>query len=315
MFKNAGLGFSLSTFDAQAALGFVIAQTAYIEPLVYQTVYPDIQYPSLIPVDSSAPEWIKTITFYSGDRMGVADWINANSDDIPMVGTEMTKFESSVYEAGIGYGFGYAEIRHAQMLGMNLDTTYAAAARRASEEFIDNALIIGDARKGMQGFINHSAITPANAPTGGWGAATEDQIFADINAGLIGSGTATLWSAMCDTIVMSYEKLAFLAGKRIGNTAETLLSYIQKNNVYTATTGKALLIRGMRGLTTRGVSSTQRMIIYRRSPEVLKAHIPMPLRFLPVFQAGPLRWEVPGVFRLGGLDIRQPALVRYLDAI
>ena len=41
----------MNTFDAQAALGFVIAQTAHIEQSVYQMKYADIQYPGLIPVD------------------------------------------------------------------------------------------------------------------------------------------------------------------------------------------------------------------------------------------------------------------------
>lgn len=57
------------------------------------------------------------------------------------------------------------------------------------------------------------------------------------------------------------------------------------------------------------------MIAYRKDPQVLKAHIPMPHRFLPVYQDGPLHWVVPGVFRLGGLDIRRPKEVRYIDGI
>ncbi|MGC3519534.1 major capsid family protein [Pseudomonas aeruginosa] len=28
-----------------------------------------------------------------------------------------------------------------------------------------------------------------------------------------------------------------------------------------------------------------------------------------------MRWEVPGIFRLGGVDIRRPAEVRYTDGI
>ncbi|HHG5668033.1 TPA: hypothetical protein ACPWPV_003028 [Pseudomonas aeruginosa] len=34
--------------DAQAALGFVVSQTTYIERQVNEIVYPDIQYPQLI---------------------------------------------------------------------------------------------------------------------------------------------------------------------------------------------------------------------------------------------------------------------------
>jgi hypothetical protein len=48
---------------------------------------------------------------------------------------------------------------------------------------------------------------------------------------------------------------------------------------------------------------------------VLKMHIPMPHRFLPVWQTGPMFYEVPGIFRLGGLEIRRPKAVRYVDGI
>lgn len=40
--------------DAQQALGFVVSQTSYIEQQVVAIQYPDIQYPELIPVDTSA---------------------------------------------------------------------------------------------------------------------------------------------------------------------------------------------------------------------------------------------------------------------
>jgi hypothetical protein len=41
----------------------------------------------------------------------------------------------------------------------------------------------------------------------------------------------------------------------------------------------------------------------------------MPHRFLPVYQDGPLNWKVPGVFRTGGLDVRRPTEMRYMDNI
>ena len=75
------------------------------------------------------------------------------------------------------------------------------------------------------------------------------------------------------------------------------------------------MIRAMRGLEAAGASADARMVAYRRDPSVLKLHIPMPHRFLPVYQDGPLNYVVAGVFRLGGLDIRRPAEVRYVDGI
>ena len=66
---------------------------------------------------------------------------------------------------------------------------------------------------------------------------------------------------------------------------------------------------------TAGVGGTTRLVAYRKDPEVLKLHMPMPHRFLPAWQSGPLRWDIPGVMRLGGLDVRLPKEVVYLDGI
>jgi len=303
-------------FDAQAALGFIESQTSHIERQVNETVYGDIQYPKLIPVDTSAHPMAQTVTFYSSDKFGKADWINGNSDDVPLAGTERTQFQTAVYTAGIGYGFGWEEVEHAQMLGINLKADDAAAARRAYEEMVDRVALSGDATKGMLGLKNYTGIDTANAVTGLWdGATTSDQILADINSILLATASATLYSSLADTLLLPPNKLNTIATKRLGDTTMTVLQFIRENNTYTAMTGKPLTIMAMRGLETAGAGSTHRMIAYRRDPQVLKMHIPMPHKFMGVFQKGPLRWEVPGVFRLGGLDIRRPAEVRYRDNI
>jgi len=302
--------------DAQAALGFVTSQTSYIERQVNEIVYPDIQYPQLVPVDTSANPWAKTVTYYSADKYGKADWINGNADDIPMAGTEMAKNETAVYTAGIGYGYGLEEISQAQMLGMNLPNMDAQAARRAYEEMVDRVAIYGDSSKGFYGLINAPTVTAGTAVTGNWDTATPAQILADINAELIGQYNATLNTAMADTLLLPYNRWLLLTTRMVSDLAtETLFSWITRNNAYTAATGQALTIRAVRGLDTAGAGGTARMVAYRRDPSGVKIHIPMPHRFLPVYQAGPIRYEVPGIFRLGGVDVRQPMLFSYTDGI
>ncbi|SDQ71955.1 hypothetical protein SAMN04490192_2881 [Pseudomonas lundensis] len=305
----------IKLLDAQAALGFVASQTTYIERQVNQIVYGDIQYAELIPVDNSAPEWIKSVTYYSGDKFGKADWINGNSDDIPRAGSERSKLETSVFTAGIGYGYGLEEISQAQMLGIQLQADDAAAARRAYEEMVDNVALRGDARKGFQGLISNSAVTAITVPTGNWATATPQQMIADINATLMPSYAGTQYTSIADTLLLPFEKLQQLAQTVMPNTTMTVLQFVMQSNIYTQTTGRPLMIRGIYGLLTAGAAGSARMVGYRRDPSVLKLHIPMPHRFLPVYQAGPLRWEVPGIFRLGGLDIRLPQSVKYGDGI
>ena len=305
----------IKLLDAQAALGFVASQTTYIERQVNQIVYGDIQYAELIPVDNSAPEWIKSVTYYSGDKFGKADWINGNSDDIPRAGSERSKLETSVFTAGIGYGYGLEEISQAQMLGIQLQADEAAAARRAYEEMVDNVALRGDARKGFQGLISNSAVAAITVPTGNWATATPQQMIADINATLMPSYAGTQYTSIADTLLLPFEKLQQLAQTVMPNTTMTVLQFVMQSNIYTQTTGRPLMIRGIYGLLTAGGAGSARMVGYRRDPSVLKLHIPMPHRFLPVYQAGPLRWEVPGIFRLGGLDIRLPQSVKYGDGI
>jgi hypothetical protein len=300
----------------QANLGFVESQTAYVEAGVYRTRFPGIRYPGLIPVDYSAPEWIKTITYYSMDITGKADWLGDRASDIPVVGTRLAQDETAIQMAGIGYDYGLEEVNQAQMLGMNLSGEKASAARLIYERTVDNIAFTGDTEKGWKGLYNSAAVTAIGATTGDWDTATEDEILADVNELLSGIYTATNEIAMADTLIMPSLKLQKIASMRLGdgNGAMTVLQFLQTANVYTAETGNSLTIRGARGLNAAGAGSTARMVAYRRSPEVLKQHIPMRHRFLPVQIQG-LTFKVPGIFRLGPLDIRLPSEVRYSDGI
>lgn len=304
-------------FDVQAAYGFVVSQTSYIETTVNQTVYPDIQYPDLIPVDTSAHPFAKTVTYYSADKWGAAGWINGNSDDIPLAGTERAKHETTVHMAGIGYSYGYEEINHAQMLGINLQNEDAMAARRAYEEMVDRVSFQGDTAKNFQGLINNSGVTASAVGNGSWdgGVTTPDQMLADINALILGTATDTAYTSIANTLLLPNAKLSTLARTRLGDTSMTILDFLRQNNTYTGITSQPLTIRGVRGLDTAGAGATARMVAYRRDPQVLKLHLPMPHRFLPVYQDGPLNYVVPGVFRMGGLDIRRPKEIRYGDGI
>ncbi|TPL06678.1 major capsid family protein [Mesorhizobium sp. B2-4-11] len=312
------------TQDAQqVAMSFLIRQASLIEPTVYAIRYQDIQYPSLVPVDTSAPEWIQSVTYFSMDAVGQAQWFNGNAHDVPKVEMTREKFETTVSMAAIGYGYNLEELGTAQLLGMNLSADKASAARRVAEEKIENVAFIGDTGKGFTGLVNSSTPTATTAPADGTGSATTfasktpDQILRDINGQLTGIFTGTLGAEIADTLLLPYSVLLDLSTRRIDAVNQTtILEWIERNNIYTRTTGGQLLIRGVFGfLDTAGASGTKRMVAYRRSPEVLKFHMPMPFRFLPAWQTGPIKFDVPGIFRLGGVDIRRPKAIRYLDGI
>lgn len=308
--------------DAQANLGFVVSQTSHIEAGVYATKYPELDYASIIPVDTSAGEWSKTVTYYSSDRAGRARWINGNGKDIPVVNMNRTKHETGVETAGIGYDYGFEEVNQARMLGIALESEGAAAASRASEEMIYETLLNGDTGKSMEGLFNYTGVPTVTVAADGtgsstlWADKTPDQILRDVNDLVAGVHSATNTVEMADTLLLPFERFNTIASKRLTDTDTTILAFLRANNVYTAQTNQPLNIRGLRGLTnpTGGSPASARMIAYRRAMDVLKAHLPMPHRFLPVQVEG-LQFTIPGVFRFGGLDIRLPKAVRYGDGI
>lgn len=313
------------TADAvQQALGFLNSQLSYIEQQVNETVYPEIQYSSLIPVDTSANEWAKSITYYSQNKTGAAGWFHGYAKDGHVADVERSSNEVGVYMADIGYRWTVEELGTAALIpGMNLSTDRANAARRAYEEFMDALALRGNAEKNLKGLMNYPGITVVDAAAVGtpgdqhsiWANKDADQIMADVNALLTGQYVDTLQVELADTLLMPIEATTLLASKRIPDTDSTIWDFLMTKNVYTAQTGRPLTMRGVRGLESAGTGGSGRLVAYRRDPAVLKLHVPMTHRFLPVWQTGPLVFDVPGIFRTAGLEIRRPGAVRYLDGI
>lgn len=306
--------------DAQVALGFVRSQTSYIETQVAEIQYPDIQYSRLIPVDTSANDWAKSVTYYSTNKVGRAGWFHAQAKDLHYADVERSQFEVEIEMADIGYRYNLEEIGQAMMIpGTNLTAERAAAATRAYEEFVDNVALRGSDEKNFSGLINYPGVPRvfASEESGHtiWNGKSADGMLTDINNALSGVMLGSLNVEMADTVLLPFEALNIAGVKRIPDTAITVLDFIQTKNVYTLTTGRPLTIMGVRGLETAGEDGSGRMVAYRRDPQVLKMHIPMTHRFLPVFQSAPLVFDIPGIFRLGGVDVRRPQAVRYVDGI
>lgn len=153
----------------QANLGFAIQQTAHIEAGVYRYKYPDLDYASIVPVDTSANPFAKTVTYFSMDGVGKAGWINGNSKDINRVDISIDRDETTVHMAGIGYGWGFEEVAQAAMLGVSLPAEGAFYANRAYQEMAYRITFEGDAAKGFEGFFNYTGVPAAAVASDGTG--------------------------------------------------------------------------------------------------------------------------------------------------
>lgn len=313
------LGFS----DAeQRVWNFFLSQVARIEAEVYEIQYPDIRYQELVPVDTAGDPWMQSVVYFSSDRIGQAQWFNAGAQDVPLVQQTRNQFATSVQMAAVGYGFNEEELAIATRLGTNLQGDKAATCRRAAEEFIDRVALFGDTSVGFTGLFNSPGVTTSTAPADGTGSATTfasktpTQILRDVNTALTGMWVGSSGIELADTLLLPQAVYSDLVTRARNDTSDTtIMQFLDQANIFRSQTGRALTVRGVWGLNTAGAGGTGRMIAYRRDPAVVKFHMPMPFQFRQPWRKGPLMFEVPGIFRLGGVDVKRPSAIRYVDGV
>lgn len=317
-------------FNDQQALAFVQGQAYKINQRVYEARYPDYDFARLIYVDTSGPEWSPGVITYTSDMTGQAQWQAGGAKDVPLADVSQDRVLKSHHLAAIGYEWNIEEVNTAlNMPGASLPDRRARAARLAYQKFMYDLTVKGNAEKGLTGLINYTGVTATNAPADGtagstlWvdangvGQKTPAQIVRDINLALMGVYLGTNEIELADTLLLPFEAYNYIASTPYSaTTTETILSFVQRTNLYTQQTGQALTIRTIGALST-GASggTTGRLVAYRNSEEYVKLHLPMPHRFLNVYQSGALQWQVPGIFRTGGVEVLATKAIRFIDGV
>lgn len=316
--------------DAQA-LAFVQAQAFKVNQTVYEARFPDWDFGRLVFVDTSGPAWSPGVLTYTSDLTGKADWQSGAAKDIPLADVGQNMETSTFHLAAIGYQYNIEEVNTAIQVGASLPVRRARAAKLAYTKFMFDLTISGSTAKGKTGLINSTAVTPVAATADGTSSArhwiandgtvtkTATQILRDVNQALTGTNVATNTVEYADTLLMPVEAYNLIASTPFNALgADTILSWLLRTNVYTLATGRPLTIRAMpqlRTASTQTVVGGGRLVAYKNDENFVKLNLPMPHQFLPVYQDGPLNWQIPGIFRTGGLEFMTTATFYYLDGI
>lgn len=316
-----------------AALSWVQGQAYRVNATVYEARYPNWDYPRLIYVDTTGPEWSPGVITYTSDISGKAKFQSGYAKDVPMADVSQSQQLQTFHLAAIGYQWNIEEINTTlNLAGASLPDRRARAARMAAEKFLFDTTLAGQPEKGLTGLINQSGVitlVPAADGTGGvpyWvnaagtGTKTPAQIVRDINRMIMGISIDTYGIVLADTLLLPEEAYNYIAATPYSaTTMETILSFVLRTNLYTLQTGQQLTIRTVRELstaaTTSPVAGDGRAVAYNNDPAYVKLHLPMPFRFLGVYQDGPLNWTVPGIFRTGGVELLTTAGMRYMDGV
>lgn len=325
----------MKTFDAspQAQLGFLLGQLTYVEQEVLRQPYPEIKYPSILTVDTSAPDYVESIAFKVLDYKGEPAPIGDVSHDFPLAEIATKVGGVDVVQAGLGYTYTQIEVGKAQQMastvGFGGAINYLAekpiATRTLTEQWLDRVAFVGDARwpsLATGGLLKYPGVPVVATGTllgganktiaailaaGGETAANEILTLLN-NAILRVYGTQTNSIFRPTHILLPLIEYGLLTTFRIPNTSETLVSYLERVLMIT--------IEPILQAATAGAGGGNRMMVYTKNAQFAKFHLPMPFMLnAPIPSHGGLRFEAAGVVRTAGTELRVPMSHLYVDGI
>ena len=299
------------TYDAATGLAFLIGQLSYIEQKLYEVKYKNITYDKVIPLSNEAGEWATSITYFFMNGTAIAEFVGTKSLNVPIaeIGTE--KVEVPVELGATGYEYSDEELRQAQYLSRPLPQLKANGSRRAYEELCQKTAMFGDVAHGLPGFLNNANVTAAAVVNPGAGTEfvnkTPDQILFDINRLMGGIYVDSLQVERADTLLIPTAQWDYIATTpRSIHSDTSILKWLIANSPYLSGEDSLMPLPELAGA---GAGSTDMMMAYSKDPDKVIMHIPMPLRFTEPQRKG-RGYEIPGEFKIGGVEFRYPASAR-----
>lgn len=303
-------------YDEATGLGFLESQLSFIETKLYEKQYKAITYAKIIPVSTAAGEWATSITYYYMDGRAIATLVGTKSLNVPIAEISTSQVEVPVELGATGYEYSDEELRQAIHLGRPLPQLKANTARRAYEELVQEIGMTGDVKHALPGFLNNENVTATTVVNPGDGTEfinkTPTQILYDINLLMGGVFTDTLQIERTDTLLLPTAQWNYISmTARSEADGITILKWLVANSQYLSSEADIIPTPELTGA---GAGGTDRMMAYTKDIDKVVFHIPMPLRFTQPQRKG-RGFEIPGEFKVGGVEFRFPGSARYADGI
>lgn len=298
-------------FDDKYA-AFLEQQLQDVEAKMYRVQYPDLRARKFIPLKSDVSEAAETFAYWVWDVFGEAIWAANYANGIPTQAVRGEKIVGKVEGILSGYAYSTQDLRAAAKGGMPLETELASAAMAAIERKVDRTAAFGDAARGFLGFANHPNPTLLSA-TASWAnpATAADVILGDLMRLAKRMRTDTVEIFSPDTILLptdAYDSLATRLMNSSNPTGDTILSTFVKTNPWVKS------VESWPRLSTASAAGAGRAICYKKSADIVALCIPMePLQHEP--QKEGLNYKVPVESRFGGVLVRQPKAIVYMDGV
>ena len=292
--------------DAQTQI-FFEEELRAIEREVEQIDFPEMLGRTLFPVDFNYPAGTSTITYYTVEKVGMAQWLANGADDLPRATIKRTRNSSDVRTMAISYGWTLDDIEAAQMAGIPLDRDEAEAAKEAISRFENNVIWNGDADYNINGILDNTNIPTAVVTADGVAGATTfasktpARIVRDIGLLLSTIRINTKNIEKGNTILMPIGQYELIVRTPFNDfTSTTILQFV-------LATHPGLQIFSVLEMDSaeNSIYGNDIMMAYDRNPRKVKLVIPVDFEQRPV-QVKNFQFEIPTREKFGGAIVKKP---------
>lgn len=302
-------------FDSvDAASVFFARELDHIKAKSYDVQYPELTALNVFPITHEADPGAETVTYYTYDKSGLAKIIDNYSTDLPRADVTGQPSTAQVRSIGTSYGYSVQEMRASRMAGKSLDSRKGEAARYQNDNTVNKLAWAGDSEHGILGVLSTGQNIPlytlpnnADGTSTAWKDKTPDEILADVNGMAAQVSRTTKNVERPDTLCIPADAYMDISTRRLGDTGETVLSWILSKSPYIKNIVPASELNHDSSETNPYASSNNSGVafLFKNDENKLSLEIPMPY-MQHQLQVKNLETVIPCESRCAGVIVYYP---------
>lgn len=290
-------------------------QLRQIEDTLYRTIFPELRAQDFVPFDTTVNKGAEHFGYYMLDAVGMAKLIKNYADDIEDVAIKVNREFVPINGLGTKYSWSIQDTYNAMFANIPLTTEKADVARMTIAEKIDDMAVRGEEDVDMYGLTNHPNVQLFSPSTGDWLAAdgsidaTGLEMLEDVKIHINSVNKQSKKALKVTNWVTDPDHLQALGQTFISSTANTSKTVLEVlKEIFPGVTFEEWSELENADAAGTGV----RCVAYHKAPMVLSLPVPIIFEQLPP-QARGFMFEVPCHGRVGGIVIRYPMAIGYMD--
>lgn len=297
-------------FDsAEDASVFFARELDFVKAKSYDKLYPEFNALANFPITHEVPEGAETMTYYSYEKVGMAEIINSYATDLPCADVKGEPTTAMIWSVGASYGYSVQDMRASRLAGKSLDVRRAEAARYSIDRKVNAIAWAGDKKRKLMGMLSDDSNIPLftlATNSGGktsWLNKNADEILDDLNGMFQFQADLTQDVERADTLALPPSVFIRISTKQVPNTGYTVKKFLMENAPYLKKIISCAELEGRNAYTNPYGQNVA--LLFTNSAEKFSLEIPMAFYQYPL-QNRNLEVIVPCEERVAGIVLYYP---------